>query len=227
MEFLHFVHVCSEQFVLQAMLILPEISNIIPSKSKLCTVLKVALDKFPVSYLVLPLTISKFMMIYFSYIPQNPQWSMQFKIQDAVPCQYSGRGANGEGRVAGGAEQILCSIVTLDYIPDSEVAVVRGSEMDYFWLMDLMGFPDDSEVKNSPGMQETQETWVHFLGRKDLLEEDLANPLQQSCQENPMDGGTWQATVHGVAESDMTEATEPNDCNIYRFGHQTLLRSLK
>ena len=73
---------------------------------------------------------------------------------------------------AGGAEQILCSIVTLDYIPDSEVAVVRGSEMDYFWLMDLMGFPDDSEVKNSPGMQETQEMWVHFLGRKDLLEED-------------------------------------------------------
>ena len=42
-----------------------------------------------------------------------------------------------------------------------------------------------------------------------------------------MDGGTWQATVHGVAESDMTEATEPNDRNIYRFGHQTLLRSLK
>ena len=27
------------------------------------------------------------------------------------------------------------------------------------------------------------------------------NPLQYSCLENPMDRGTWQATVHGVADS--------------------------
>ena len=27
------------------------------------------------------------------------------------------------------------------------------------------------------------------------------NPLQYSCLENPMDGGAWQATVHGVAKS--------------------------
>ena len=33
------------------------------------------------------------------------------------------------------------------------------------------------------------------------------NPLQYSCLENPRDGGTWQATVHRVAELDMTEAT--------------------
>ena len=26
-------------------------------------------------------------------------------------------------------------------------------------------------------------------------------PLQYSCLENPMDGGAWQATVHGVAKS--------------------------
>ena len=31
------------------------------------------------------------------------------------------------------------------------------------------------------------------------------NPLQYSCLENPMHWGAWQATVHGVAESDMTE----------------------
>ena len=33
-------------------------------------------------------------------------------------------------------------------------------------------------------------------------------PLWYSNLENPLDRGTWQATVHGVTESDMTEATQ-------------------
>ena len=33
------------------------------------------------------------------------------------------------------------------------------------------------------------------------------NLFQYSCLENPMDGGAWQAAVHRVTESDMTEAT--------------------
>ena len=31
--------------------------------------------------------------------------------------------------------------------------------------------------------------------------EGNGNPLQYSCLENPMDGGAWQSTVHGVANS--------------------------
>ena len=30
--------------------------------------------------------------------------------------------------------------------------------------------------------------------------EGNGNPLQHSCLENPMDGGAWWATVHGVAK---------------------------
>ena len=35
------------------------------------------------------------------------------------------------------------------------------------------------------------------------------NPLQYSCLKNPMDKEAWWATVHDVAELDMTEVTEP------------------
>ena len=30
------------------------------------------------------------------------------------------------------------------------------------------------------------------------------SPLQNSCLGNPVDRGTWRATVHGVTESDTT-----------------------
>ena len=33
------------------------------------------------------------------------------------------------------------------------------------------------------------------------------NPLQYSFLENPLDRGAWQAVVHSISESDMTEAT--------------------
>ena len=31
------------------------------------------------------------------------------------------------------------------------------------------------------------------------------NPLQDSCLKNPMDSGSWWATIHGVTESDKIE----------------------
>ena len=37
------------------------------------------------------------------------------------------------------------------------------------------------------------------------------NSLQYSGLENPMDGGIWQAPVHGVTESDTTEHLRTHD----------------
>ena len=49
-------------------------------------------------------------------------------------------------------------------------------------------------VKHLPTMWETQ---VRSLGWEDPLEKEMAT----HSRENPMYGGTWQATVHVVAKS--------------------------
>ena len=37
----------------------------------------------------------------------------------------------------------------------------------------------------------------------------MATGESGSCLENAMRGGAWQATVHSISESDMTEVTKP------------------
>ena len=61
-----------------------------------------------------------------------------------------------------------------------------------------MGFPGGSEVKASD-CNVGDLSSIPGLGR--LPGEGNGNPLQYSCLENPMDGGAWWATVHGVAKS--------------------------
>ena len=56
-------------------------------------------------------------------------------------------------------------------------------------------------VKNPPAVQETRKMRVRFLVWEDPLEEENGNPLQYSCLENPMDKGTWQATIQRVTKS--------------------------
>ena len=43
--------------------------------------------------------------------------------------------------------------------------------------------------------------YVHLILLRFYLGEGSGTPLQYSCLENPMDGGTWWAAVYGVAQS--------------------------
>ena len=60
------------------------------------------------------------------------------------------------------------------------------------------GFPGGSVVKNPAAKQEMR---VRSLGREDPLEEEMANPLQNSCLENLLDRGAWRAAIYGVTRS--------------------------
>ena len=48
----------------------------------------------------------------------------------------------------------------------------------------VLGLPSGSVVRNPLAVQEAQ---VRSLGGENLLEEDMANPLQYSCLENLLD----------------------------------------
>ena len=59
-------------------------------------------------------------------------------------------------------------------------------------------------VKNLPA-DTRDEGFIPGLGR--FPGEGKGYPLQYSCLKNPLDSGVRQATVHGVAESSVTEHT--------------------
>ena len=53
-------------------------------------------------------------------------------------------------------------------------------------------------VKRLPTMRKTG---VQSLGLEDLLEKEMATHSSILAWKNPMDGGAWEATVHGVPKS--------------------------
>ena len=67
-------------------------------------------------------------------------------------------------------------------------------------------------VSSTPGLSNLNKAlFVKHLTQ--CLGEGNGTPLQYSCLENPMDGGAWWATVHGVAKSwtrcDFTHSLTP------------------
>ena len=75
-------------------------------------------------------------------------------------------------------------------------------------LSQVLGFPGGSNGKEStlsvgdPGL---------ISGSERSPGGGNGNPLQYPCLENPMDGGAWQATAHGVAKS----RTQPSDFTFF------------
>ena len=61
----------------------------------------------------------------------------------------------------------------------------------YFSLLEVVGFPNSSDINHLPPMQET---WVRSLGWEVPLEKEMATHSRFStCLENPMDRRSWQA----------------------------------
>ena len=84
---------------------------------------------------------------------------------------------------------------------------------------DPQGFPDGSEDKesacNAGGLDS-----ISVLGRSPG--EGHGNSLQYSCLKNPMDRGAWEATVHGVAESQ----TRMNNFHFTHYNSQICMLKL-
>ena len=71
----------------------------------------------------------------------------------------------------------------------------------YEYLESIGGFLGGSGIKNVPA---NAGDLGSILGSGRFPGERNGNPFQYSCLQNPMDRGAWQATVHGVTESDTT-----------------------
>ena len=71
-----------------------------------------------------------------------------------------------------------------------------------FGTQPSLGFPGGSDGKES-ACSVGDLSSIPGSGR--APGEGNGNPLQYSCLENPMDGGTWQATVHELEELDTTK----------------------
>ena len=104
-----------------------------------------------------------------------------------------------------------CNVGDLGLIPrlGRSAGEGKGHPLQYSGLensMDcVMGFPVGASSKELPANAGVVRDLGSIPASGRSRGEGNGNPLQSSCLENPMDRGAWQAIVHGVTESDMTE----------------------
>ena len=78
--------------------------------------------------------------------------------------------------------------------------------LKFICLMAYWGFPGGSVSGEESTWNSGDACLISESGRSTGGEP--GNPLHYSCQENPTDRGTWQATVHEFTGSDTTKVTE-------------------
>ena len=71
-------------------------------------------------------------------------------------------------------------------------------------------------------MQETQDTQLRSLDQEDPPEKEMAPHSSILAWKNPMDGGAWQATVHGVTK-DLAMTKQLNKSNRLKRPYLILL----
>ena len=80
-------------------------------------------------------------------------------------------------------------------------------------LCALGGVPRCTVIKNPPANAGDAGEMGSIPGWRRSPEVGNGSPLQYSCLENPIDRGTWQATVHGVAKSQTRLSTQARMCS--------------
>ena len=81
----------------------------------------------------------------------------------------------------------ICSIQRRQWHPHSSTVA---------WKIPWMEEPGRLQSMGSLKLDTTEQLHFHFS--LSCIGEGNGNPFQDYCLENPMDGGAWQATVHGV-----------------------------
>ena len=87
-------------------------------------------------------------------------------------------------------------------IPLKELLEQGRAVLQYAYWLEAHGASQVAQwMKNPPAVQETSEMVGSITESGRSPGGGHGNPLQYSCLENPMDRGTWWATVHEVSQS--------------------------
>ena len=97
------------------------------------------------------------------------------------------------------SNQVSHSNMTLLLVPH-EISVF------ILFLLLVLGFPHNSVGKSSACKAGDPDS---IPGSRKSPGEGNGKPPQYSCLENPMDRGTWQATVHGITRVRHDLVTKP------------------
>ena len=76
--------------------------------------------------------------------------------------------------------------------------------------MEKVGFPGSSVVENLPVSAGAAGDMGSIPGLGRSPGRVNGNPRQYSCLKNPIDRGTWQATVHGVTKDKEKKGKDSN-----------------